>query len=376
MIILLSGCAKEHLINEETETQSANIQTSSSMPFEKSNGIISCEKILDEIDVNKFETALLIGNDLIYCINQDRKSDAVDAEFFCYSLEKKTVKKIGLIKNRNTYTNTYSVHGEKIFSTFAVIENNKILNKHFLINLECDKISSLSIDDEFPPLVYTYFLNVEQYVEFQPKKRGENLYLYTVTLFDTENQHTQTIISKEINIKNNFSEAITAVNTYENSIYTAETVRKNEKKSHYICRYDRAGEIKEKIFIDEITDFFETNPEDAILSLTVLENQFIIRTLNHKLLGFAKTKSGYELIDTLCNDSFYVVEGSNGTSKKTNKLLLYNYGEEPKFYVYDVNRRDKNELSFNFRNLKNFTFDNGRLIAVDENGIWKVELDM
>lgn len=346
------------------------------MPFEKSNGIISCEKILDEIDVNKFETALLIGNDLIYCINQDRKSDAVDAEFFCYSLEKKTVKKIGLIKNRNTYTNTYSVHGEKIFSTFAVIENNKILNKHFLINLERDKISSLSIDDEFPPLVYTYFLNGEQYVEFQPKKRGENLYLYTVTLFDTENQHTQTIISKEINIKNNFSEAITAVDTYENSIYTAETVKKNEKKSHYICRYDRAGEIKEKIFIDEITDFFETNPEDAILSLTVLENQFIIRTLNHKLLGFAKTKSGYELIDTLCNDSFYVVEGSNGTSKKTNKLLLYNYGEEPKFYVYDVNRRDKNELSFNFRNLKNFTFDNGRLIAVDENGIWKVELDM
>lgn len=376
MIILLSGCAKEHLINEKTETQTANIQTSSSMPFERSNGIISCEKILDAIDVNKFETALLIGNDLIYCIVQDTKSDTVDVEIFWYSLEKETVKKIGLIENRNVYTNTYSVHGEKIFSTFAVVENNKTLNKHFLINLERDKISSLSIDDEFPPLVYTYFLNGEQYVEFQPKKRGENLYLYTVTLFNTENQHTQTIISKEFNLKNNFSEAITAVNTYENSIYTAETVTKNEKNSHYICRYDRAGEIKEKIFIDEITDFFETNPEDAILSLTVLENQFIIRTLNHKLLGFAKTRSGYELIDTLCNDSFCVVEGSNGTSKKTNKLLLYNYGEEPKFYVYDVNRRDKNELSFNFRNLKNFTFDNGRLIAVDENGIWKVELDM
>ena len=53
--------------------------------------------------------------------------------------------RIDLIKNRNTYTNTYSVHGEKIFSTFAVIENNKILNKQtklffiFPPSLVCDK---------------------------------------------------------------------------------------------------------------------------------------------------------------------------------------------------------------------------------------------
>ncbi|MBR6564757.1 MAG: hypothetical protein IKK71_04910, partial [Clostridia bacterium] len=277
---------------------------------------------------------------------------------------------MGTIRNFHTASAKCAFVGyEKLFMTYGINhENEGSYNAHLMIDLNNNKLTVLSKDNNFPPLIDTIPINESYYLERHPKLLQNGGYQYDINVGDT-NGHIKNIISKQ-RFESLSGEMIPSVSVYDDIIYTFEYV----EKERYICSYDLNGNLITKEKNDIVNEFLDTpdeytNQPEILWSMTVVNGYYFFDTINGKRLVLHKQNGKYSNVNELSDNNIYIVTNHNPL---TDKIIMFNYNTK-ELLCFDTNKGKLINLGITIENASYLTTDGKKLVFLSDNKLYVIK---
>lgn len=332
------------------------------------------------------------GNTQIQVLNIEPKDTnnpiGINGDYFYYKIENGSIGetsdytfcKYNLITNQNTKMDSIKnfqassvecafVGCEKLFMTYGISgENEGSYNAHLMLDLNNNKLTVLSKDNNFPPLIDTISINKTYYLERQPKLLEDGGYQYDINIGDV-NGKTVNIISKR-RTETLPGEMISSVSVYNDKIYTFEYAQ----KERYICSYDLNGNQITRETNNIVNKFLDTpdeytNEPEILWSMDVVNGYYFFNTMNGKHLVLHNQKGTYSKVNELSDDNLCIVTNHNPL---TDKIIMFNYNTK-ELLCFDTNKGELINLDITIENASYLTTDGQKVVFSSNNKLYVIK---
>ena len=363
LALMLSGCS-----NHQSRDQGSSIQES---PVQDFGSTKTYTEIKLDFDSEEKPGPLGIKDGwFYYCIGSDNYNDTSDYTYWKYNLGSGEKVELGTIENHQTSSATYAfIADDKIFTTVGTTEGNL----HLIIDAGENRITTLSKENSFPPLIFTIKVNEMQFLEFQPSSISDDGYRYQVRIGNADGTMRE-IISKERHSAT--GEMMISPSVYDDIIYTFEYRDENR----YICTYDLNGNELSRGSNDMVNDFLDTPNEytgsqETLWSMKVINGYYFFNTMSGKQLVLRKENGDYTKIESLSIDNISFVQDSFSNLVDIDGVtFLYDYNTN-KFLSLNTNSGELTELDLKTRHDISYMNTDGKnlLYLTDEYDVYYIE---
>ena len=237
-----------------------------------------------------------------------------------------------------------------------------------MLDLNNNKLTVLSKDNNFPPLIDTIPINKSYYIEYQPKQLQNGGYQYDINVGDT-NGDIINIISKQRS-ETLLGEMISSVSVYSDKIYTFEYVQ----KERYICSYDLNGNQITRETNDIVNEFLDTpdkytNELETLWSMNVVNGYYFFDTMNGKRLVLHNQNGKYSKVNELSDNDICIVTNHNPL---TDKIIMFNYNTK-ELLCFDTNKGKLINLGITLENASYLTTDGQKLVFLSDNKLYVIK---
>ena len=310
------------------------------------------------------------GDYFYYKIECGSIGENCDYAFWKYNLNTNEKTEMGIIRNFHTASAKSAFVGcEKLFMTYGINDENEgSYNAHLMLDLNNNKLTVLSKDNNFPPLIDTIPINKTYYLERHPKRLQNGGYQYDINVGDT-NGHIINIISKQRS-ETLLGETISSVSVYNDKIYTFEYV----ETERYICSYDLNGNQITRETNDIVNEFLDTpdkytNEPETLWSMNVVNGYYFFDTMNGKRLVLHNQNGKYSKVNELSDNDICIVTNHNPL---TDKIIMFNYNTK-ELLCFDTNKGKLINLGITLENASYLTTDGQKLVFSSDNKLYVIK---